>query len=396
MYHYILDDVYFSHFTYCFVELLEYYSSILPGVFLSSNFVYCMTSCSRHQYDGDNGLCNYVAFATEAWKIKIDFYKVEYTYIISMLSRNYHIISCLARQNKRNGLKDKRKLYFSTTKSKPNTDTKKTKLENDDIHLSSSVKIVTSFSIGSFAGVLGSLAGMGGGFIMIPLMTSRFLGISQHTAHGTSLFAVAATGIAGAMGYGLKDYVDLYAAASIATCGIVSARFGARATTKISEANLKRALGIFMICVAPLVPLKGYIAETYGSDNNFSKSHEKTILEKVVPAGMIGIGSGFLAGLFGVGGGAVVVPALTVATDMTHYQALGTSLLAMTLPAISGTFTHFQKGNVALRVAFPLALGSFVGAYAGGKLGLTIPEDKLRYGFSTLMLTLGIKTLLKI
>lgn len=89
----------------------------------------------------------------------------------------------------------------------------------------------------------------------------------------------------------------------------------------------------------------------------------------------------------------VVVPALTIATDMTHYQALGTSLLAMAPTAVVGTFSHYRRGNVALRVAFPLSLGAFVGAYAGGKFGMTIPEDKLRWGFSSLMLTLGIRAL---
>jgi uncharacterized membrane protein YfcA len=110
---------------------------------------------------------------------------------------------------------------------------------------------------------------------------------------------------------------------------------------------------------------------------------------------MIGMGSGFLAGLFGVGGGAVVVPALTVLTDMTHYQALGTSLCAMCLPAMVGTATHFTKGNVALKVAPFLALGAFGGAYIGGYVGLHTNENALRWGFSGLMAVLGLKTLLR-
>jgi len=68
----------------------------------------------------------------------------------------------------------------------------------------------------------------------------------------------------------------------------------------------------------------------------------------------------------------------------------------MALPAIVGTFTHYQKGNIAaLRIAGPLASGSFIGAYFGGRLGLNIPEDTLRWGFSGLMVTLGTKTLLR-
>jgi len=67
----------------------------------------------------------------------------------------------------------------------------------------------------------------------------------------------------------------------------------------------------------------------------------------------------------------------------------------MTLPAFVGTVTHYQRGNVAMRVAPALAAGAFAGAYLGGKLGTQIEEDKLRWGFSGLMLTLGLRTITK-
>ena len=91
----------------------------------------------------------------------------------------------------------------------------------------------------------------------------------------------------------------------------------------------------------------------------------------------------------------MVVPALTLFTDVSHYQALGTSLCAMALPAISGTMTHYRKGNVAMRVAPALAAGAFCGGYLGGKLGLKTNENALRWGFSGLMVTLGVRTLVK-
>uniref|UniRef100_A0A7S4VM12 Membrane transporter protein n=1 Tax=Ditylum brightwellii TaxID=49249 RepID=A0A7S4VM12_9STRA len=276
-----------------------------------------------------------------------------------------------------------------------------------------------AFLIGTLAGTLGSLAGMGGGFVMIPLMTSRnMLGLSQHVAHGTSLFAVATTGIAGALGYGITSsqnnatsvgegkedssispptsVVELDTAMALALTGMFTARLGASTTTKISASKLKRLLGFFMLGVAPLVPAKAYIMEAKKND---TKNHdtERNRMERLLPASIIGLGSGFLAGLFGVGGGAIVVPALTLSTDMTHHQALGTSLAAMTLPAIVGTVTHYGKGNVSMRVAPMLAMGSFFGAFVGGRfVGLNMDEQSLRYGFSGLMVVLGTKTLLKI
>lgn len=253
-----------------------------------------------------------------------------------------------------------------------------------------------AFLVGTLAGVLGSLAGMGGGFVMIPIMTSSLLRLSQHAAHGTSLFAVAATGVSGAIGYGIGDVVELDTAAALAACGAVTARLGAATTSTMGPRSLKTALGIFMLCVAPLVPGKAYIAAMHHDASEPVHKHHEEMgrARRLIPAGCIGLGSGFLAGLFGVGGGAIVVPALTVATDMTHYQALGTSLCAMTVPAVVGTWTHFQAGNVAMRVAPALALGAGLGAYFGGKFGLNISEMKLKLGFSGLMIVLGTKTLL--
>jgi len=260
---------------------------------------------------------------------------------------------------------------------------------------------------------MGSLAGMGGGFVMIPLMTSRrLLGLSQHQAHGTSLFAVLFTGLAGALSYG--DQVQYEAASAVALSAMLSARLGAMATNRISEKVLKRALGILMLTMTPAIPLKAYLlkqskapetasnpAKGLTKSNNTESSPPMTvesILPRLIAPAGIGMMSGFLAGVFGVGGGVVVVPALAVATDMTHYQALATSLAAMAPAAAVGTYTHYTLGNVVLRsgIAPMLAMGAFAGAYMGGKLSLQTNEAVLQWGFSGLLTVLGVRTLLKV
>jgi len=226
---------------------------------------------------------------------------------------------------------------------------------------------------------------------MIPLMTSkRLLGLTQHQSHGTSLFAVATTGFAGAISY--VEEVDLTTAATIAFFGMATASFGASASSKLSGASLKKALGVYMLLIAPTIPARDYLISEKKEQKKEIEEHS-FVRKYVVPAG-IGTCSGFLAGMFGVGGGAIVVPALSLFTDMNHYQALGTSLCAMVPTAIVGTATHMSKGSVAMRVAPSLALGAFTGAYFGGKLGLTIPEQQLKYGFSATMVVLGLRTLL--
>lgn len=259
-----------------------------------------------------------------------------------------------------------------------------------------------SFFIGTLAGITGSLVGLGGGFIMIPLMTApSVLSLGQHIAHGTSLFAVTTTGLAGGLSYAMDGNVNFYSAGAIALSGMVSARFGAKFSNRLSQTQLKKTLGAFMIAVAPIVPLKPYLESFHRETNQSSKeqaneTYPKDYRKKIVGiSSCIGIFSGFMAGLLGVGGGAVVVPALTLFTPMDHYTALGTSLAAMGLPAAAGTLTHFQAGNVHGKVAPFLALGSLMGAYAGGRMGVKMEEEALRLGFSGIMVTLGIRTLVK-
>ena len=271
-----------------------------------------------------------------------------------------------------------------------------------------------SFGIGTLAGLLGSLAGMGGGFVMIPLMTSM-LRLTQHQAHGTSLFAVAATGMAGAASYG--PAVACEPAAAVALTGMVTARIGARTTTTLSEKSLKQLLGILMLCMSVAVPAKAHFMQQVKEKERAAASLEKTnddaseknsssalpneettissLVTRLAPAAAIGTCSGFMAGLFGVGGGVIVVPALTLFTSCNHYQALATSLAAMTLPAMAGTWTHHCAGNVALRVAPALATGALVGAAVGGQVGTRTNESTLRWGFASLLAVLGTRTLLK-
>ena len=96
----------------------------------------------------------------------------------------------------------------------------------------------TMAAVGVTAGALGSLAGMGGGFVAIPLMTR--LGVSQHAAHGTSLVGVVCTGAAGAAAYAGDGAVDVKAAAAVAATGALTAAAGARAAVATSAESTKR------------------------------------------------------------------------------------------------------------------------------------------------------------
>ena len=147
----------------------------------------------------------------------------------------------------------------------------------------------TMAAVGATAGTLGSLAGMGGGFVAIPLMTR--LGVSQHTAHGTSLVGVVCTGAAGAAAYAADGAVDVKAAAAVAATGALTAAAGARAAAALSAATLSRALGAFMLAVAPIVPCRNQILDAIGAADR-TKTGDDPVRE-VVPLLGVDAAAGF-------------------------------------------------------------------------------------------------------
>jgi len=97
---------------------------------------------------------------------------------------------------------------------------------------------------------------------MIPLMVGVFK-ITQHRAHGTSLFALVFTGITGAVTYGMKGSVDVIGSLILAVTAIFTARTGARFAHSLPEWKLKRAFGAFLIFASLILIAKPYLAHLY-------------------------------------------------------------------------------------------------------------------------------------
>ncbi len=234
---------------------------------------------------------------------------------------------------------------------------------------------------GFLGGLLGGLIGVGGGVIMIPLMT-WLAKISQHKAHGTSLVAIIFTGLVGAGTYYFHGSVDWRASLVIAVSAVVTARFGALFAHSLPEKKLKKAFGFFLIFASLLLLAKTYVTQ---ADYGFS------LWQNVAVFLTIGCLTGFVSGMMGVGGGAVMVPPLVVLANMEQHMAQGTSLLAMIPGSITGALTHHKLGNVEMKIALGLAAGSLLGSYLGATAASYIPEMYLRLVFVAFALWMSIR-----
>lgn len=105
-----------------------------------------------------------------------------------------------------------------------------------------------------------------------------------------------------------------------------------------------------------------------------------------------GLVAGMLGGMFGVGGGIVVIPALIFIFGMTQHQAQGTSTAFMLLPVGLLAFINYYKaGHINIKYASILAITFFVGSYFGSKLAINISDTSLKKIFSIFIILAGIK-----
>jgi uncharacterized membrane protein YfcA len=109
---------------------------------------------------------------------------------------------------------------------------------------------------------------------------------------------------------------------------------------------------------------------------------------------LIGMAAGLLSGLFGIGGGIIIVPSLVLFEKFTQSKAVGTSLGAMLLPVgILAVWKYAKQGDVNFRISAMVGIGLFIMAFFGAKMGISLGDKWLMRAFGILQLLLGVKFL---
>ncbi len=238
------------------------------------------------------------------------------------------------------------------------------------------------FLIGLITGIFGGLVGIGGGVVMVPVL-GRFLRVSQPSIHGTSLVAVVFSGLSGAMAYAVNGTVDYLAALILAVTASLTARMGARYCSVLPGWKLRRYFGFFLIALSLLLIGKPYIG--------WLTDHPLAGWEKGLALSVIGLSTGFIAGLLGIGGGAFTVLGLVLIAGVDQYTAQGCTLLALVPAGTVGAFTHWRHGNVIVSILPGLIGGIVLGAFGGGMFANLLPESQLKVLFAVVLFVLGVE-----
>ena len=105
---------------------------------------------------------------------------------------------------------------------------------------------------------------------------------------------------------------------------------------------------------------------------------------------LTGLSAGILSGLFGVGGGVILVPALLFVTGISIHQAIGVSLAVIVPTALTGVLKHYQLGNVDLKLAALVAVGGILGSLIGAYLASVLPAEALKKAFGVFLIFVGL------
>lgn len=248
--------------------------------------------------------------------------------------------------------------------------------------------------IGLLAGVLGAIAGLGGGVIMLPGL-KLLAGFDLPQTIGTTLFAVIFTSLSAAQGHYRVGNVRLRSAGYAALGGLIGVLLGSYIFAKYlsnSFAILEVCLGIFFILTAYRMGKDAY-QEYFGKFKEADAMNGET-KEKTVALLSLGLVTGSLTGMLGIGGGMIFTPGFMLLGRMSPQVAVGTTMVAMLPLALSGGLIKLYQGYVNLPAGIVLGLGTILGAQIGVWISSRISPALFKVIFTILFASLAVDYLL--
>ena len=236
-----------------------------------------------------------------------------------------------------------------------------------------------SLIFGGLVGLSLGLTGGGGAIFAVPLLVYG-LAVEPRQAVGISLAAVGTTAAVGFVGRWRAGQVEIRTGLLFAVAGMIGAPIGSWLSARIPESLLLTLFAILMLVIAVGMWMKA--ASSHAELSPVREANEGTTDGPTCrrdPAGqlqltsrcakllaVVGVAAGVLSGLFGVGGGFVIVPALVLFSGMAIHRAVGTSLLVITLVSASALASHLLAGNsIPLNMTALFVIGGIGGMLLG-------------------------------
>ena len=233
--------------------------------------------------------------------------------------------------------------------------------------------------LGFIAGILGSIIGLGGGIIIVPVLT--FMGFSPTLAVSNSLFAVFSNSVGSTVAYAKQKRVEFSLGWKLGLMAVPGTILGAFISSDLSSEIFKILFALVLISSASYIFLKRKIEE---------KPVDISRLLLIFSAGASCF-AGIISSLFGIGGGLIFVPLMVVALGISIKRAAPTSQFILMFASFSGLIIHSMLGHPDYYQALLLSIGAFAGGILGARLSLEIKENKLKIIVVIVLIAAAIK-----
>lgn len=239
-------------------------------------------------------------------------------------------------------------------------------------------------AIGLAAGLLSGLFGVGGGILIVPALVFG-LGLDQRLAHGTSLAAIIPIAIGGLITFQLAGEVDWVIAGWLIAGSVVGAVIG----TELLQHIPRRPLIIAFSALLAVTIVR--LATTIEVSTSVSLD-----MAAIITLVATGLASGILAGLLGVGGGIIMVPAMILLVGLDPVIAKGTSLAVIVPTAIIGTVRNRSHANADLGLAATVGICGVITAAVGAVIATMISTTVSNLLLGALLVVVLIRQLLSL
>jgi uncharacterized membrane protein YfcA len=273
-----------------------------------------------------------------------------------------------------------------------------------------SVNLFLLLGIGGGVGLLSGLFGIGGGFLMTPLLI--FIGVPPAVAVATQANQVVASSVSGVLAHWSRDNVDFRMGLVLLAGGFLGSTVGVGLFSLLRHfGQVDLVINLFYVVFLGFIGIamfaesaralwrrrrRGPVARklhehtwVHGLPLKMRFRKSRLYISALVPAG-IGFFVGILSAIMGVGGAFIMVPAMIYLVGMPTAVVVGTSLFQIIFVAANVTFLQaVQNQTVDLMLALALTVGGVIGAQVGGRLGARLPGEQMRVLLAALILAVA-------
>jgi len=236
--------------------------------------------------------------------------------------------------------------------------------------------------LGFVAGVIGSIVGLGGGIVIVPVLT--ILGIPHTLASSSSLFAAFSNSVASTASYAKQKRIDYKNGFRLGLFSIPGTILGAVLSGQTTSDVFKILFGIVLVASCYYLYVK----------RNLDSKQTGLSAKMLAVSSVISFFAGILSSFFGIGGGIVFVPLMIIGLSIAVKNATATSQLILLFSSASGMITHALLGHADFEYAVLLSTGAFAGGLVGARLSLEIKESKIRILIVVVILIAAVKLFL--